>query len=151
PFFFCFSFAPALLAAILSTAYGTRMDQQLGSARLRREPIFNVPMAVVATLGVLVLVQFVRDWVLTSKPGTELLLWFAFIPVRYDAAITADAGAVAGLGPQVWTFFTYALIHGNWVHLGLNGVWLLAFGTPIARHCGTMRFLALFVLTAIAG
>ena len=127
------------------------MDQQLGDVRVRREPIFNVPTAVVATLAVLVLVHVVREWVLTQRQDAQLLLWFAFIPARYDAAVTATAGDVAGLGPQIWTFFTYALIHGDWTHLGLNSVWLLAFGTPIARRFGAMRFLAFFVLTAAAG
>jgi len=66
------------------------MDQQRAGARLRREPIFNVPTAVVATLAVLILVHAVRDWVLTQQEDTKLLLWFAFIPARYDATVAAD-------------------------------------------------------------
>ena len=127
------------------------MDQQLGGAAARREPIFNVPMAVVATLAVLVLVHLVREWVLTPPQDAQLLLWLSFIPARYDAAVAADAGSVAGLGPRIWTFVTYSIIHGNWMHLGLNGIWLLAFGTPIARRFGTVRYLAFFALTAAAG
>ena len=126
------------------------MDQQVNGA-LRREPIFNVPTAVVATLAVLVLVHVVREWVLTARQDAQLLLWFAFIPARYDAAVMASAGDIAGLGPRIWTFFTYALIHGDWAHLGLNGVWLLAFGTPIARRFGSARYLVFFALTAAAG
>ena len=140
-----------LLAAIRRPAYVTRMDQQLGDVRVRREPMFNVPTAVIATLALLVIVHIVREWVLTPQEDAELLLWLAFIPARYDAAVAANAGAAAGLGPQVWTFFTYALIHGDWSHLGLNGVWLLAFGTPIARRFGSTRFIAFFALTAAAG
>jgi membrane associated rhomboid family serine protease len=140
----------SLLAAFRHPAYVTRMDQQLGGT-LRREPIFNVPSAVVAMLVVLVLVHLVRDFVLTPKQDAQLLLWFAFIPARYDAAVAADVGEIAGLAPRIWTFFSYALIHGDWTHLGLNGVWLLAFGTPIARRFGTVRYLAFFMLTAAAG
>ena len=126
------------------------MDQPVSGA-LRREPIFNVPTAVVATLAMLVVVHIVREFLLTQQQDAQLLLWFSFIPARYDAAVAADAGAVAGLAPQIWTFFSYALIHGDWAHLGLNGVWLLAFGTPIARRFGTVRYLAFFALTAAAG
>jgi membrane associated rhomboid family serine protease len=140
-----------LLAAIRGAAYVTSMDQQLGDVRVRREPIFNVPTAVVATLAALVLVHIVREWALTQRQDAQLLLWFAFIPARYDAAVTATAGAVAGLGPRIWTFFSYALIHGDWSHLALNSVWLLAFGTPIARRFGTPRYLVFFALTAAAG
>ena len=56
-----------------------------------------------------------------------------------------------GLGADIWTFVTYAFIHGDWTHLGLNGVWLLAFGTPVARRFGMARFLAFFAVTAAAG
>src|SRR5262245_54186204 len=98
------------------------MDQQLGDVRVRREPIFNVPTAVVATLAVLVLVHVVREWAITARQDAQLLLWFAFIPARYDAAVMAAAGEVAGLGPRIWTFFSYALIHGDWSHLALNSV-----------------------------
>lgn len=140
----------ALLAAFRGPAYVTRMDQQLSGA-LRREPIFNVPTVVVATLAGLVFIHLVREWVLTPEQDTQLLLWSAFIPARYDATATAGAGAVAGLGPRIWTFFSYALLHGSWVHLGLNGIWLLAFGTPIARRFGVVRYLLFFALTAAAG
>jgi len=33
----------------------------------------------------------------------------------------------------------------------LNGVWLLAFGTPVARRFGALRFIAFFAVTAAAG
>jgi len=126
------------------------MDQQLSGA-FRREPIFNVPTVVVATLAVLIIIHLMREWVLTPQQDTQVLLWFSFIPARYDAAATAGAGAIAGLGPKIWTFFSYALLHGSWMHLGLNGIWLLAFGTPVARRFGALRYLLFFALTAGAG
>ena len=56
-----------------------------------------------------------------------------------------------GLGAEIWTFVTYALIHGDWTHLGINCVWLLAFGTPVARRFGAIRYLAFFAVTSAAG
>jgi membrane associated rhomboid family serine protease len=47
--------------------------------------------------------------------------------------------------------FTYALLHANLVHLGFNSIWLLAFGSPIARRFGPVRFLLFFVVTVGAG
>ncbi len=41
-----------------------------------------------------------------------------------------------GFGAQIWTFFTYALIHADLMHLGFNALWLLAFGSPVARRFG---------------
>src|SRR3954467_1982878 len=117
----------------------------------RSEPIFNVPPVVTTTLAVLVLIHALRDWVLTPEQDTQLLLLFSFIPARYDPAVLAQGAVPGGLGAQIWTFVTYALIHGDWVHLGVNSVWLLAFGTPVARRFGALRYLAFFVVTSAAG
>jgi len=76
------------------------------------------------------------------------VLWFAFIPARYETAVVAYPG---GLGADIWTFVTYALIHADVTHLALNGVWLLAFASPVARRFGTLRVIAFFIVTAAAG
>ncbi len=53
--------------------------------------------------------------------------------------------------PQLWTAVSYGLLHADWAHLGLNAVWLLAFGTPVARRLGTRRFFAVLAVTTLAG
>lgn len=113
--------------------------------------MFNVPAVVTAAIAALVLVHALRLWVLTPQQDIELLLRFAFIPARYDATILTQGAVPGGVGAEVWTFVSYAFIHGDWTHLGLNSVWLLAFGTPIARRFGPVRFAGFFALTAAAG
>jgi membrane associated rhomboid family serine protease len=112
--------------------------------------MFNIPPVVVATLGVLWLVHAVRSWVLTPRDDVAFLLMFSFIPARYDEALTQGA-LPGGLGADIWTFVTYALIHGDLTHLALNSVWLLAFGSAVARRFGPVRFLAFSAVTAAAG
>jgi len=43
------------------------------------------------------------------------------------------------------------LIHGSWVHFGVNAIWLLPFGSAVARRFGPWRFMAFFAVTAAAG
>lgn len=114
------------------------------------EPIFNVPGVVALTLLVLVGIHAVRDFVLTPSLDNEVLWLFAFMPLRYESSVLGNAYP-GGLAADVWTFVTYALLHGSWTHVGLNGVWLLAFGTPIARRFGAVRFLLFFAVTAAGG
>jgi membrane associated rhomboid family serine protease len=59
--------------------------------------------------------------------------------------ILADPGA------KPWTAVTYAALHGSWAHLLLNGVWLAAFGTPVARRCGGFGFAMLMLAAALGG
>jgi membrane associated rhomboid family serine protease len=112
--------------------------------------MLNVPPVVTAILAAIAVVHAVRAFVLSPRADLELLVWFAFIPARYDPAVAAQGGA-AGLGAQIWTFVSYALIHGDLTHLVVNAVWLLAFGSAVARRFGAFRFLLFFAVTAAAG
>ena len=62
-----------------------------------------------------------------------------------------DGALPGGFGAQIWTFVTYAFLHASWMHLGVNAVWFLAFGSAVARRFGTARFLIFFCVTAAAG
>lgn len=115
------------------------------------EPIFNIPRVVVATIAVLAAIHALRSLVLTPGEDLEVLLRFAFIPARLGTALAAQGEFPGGFGADVWTFVTYALLHSDWVHLGVNTVWLLPFGTAVARRFGTIRFLLMFAVTAAAG
>ncbi len=116
-----------------------------------REPIFNVPSIVVVLLVLLGLVHAVRELVLSPAADRLLLLTFAFVPARYDPTLLPGGLLPGGFGAQIWTFFTYALIHADLTHLGFNAIWLLAFGSPVARRFGALRFLAFFLVTVAAG
>ena len=115
------------------------------------EPIFNVPPVVTIILLALALIHAVREFVLTPHADLEVLLRFAFIPARYEATPLVQGAYPGGIAADVWTFVSYAFLHGDWVHLSLNGVWFLAFGTPVACRFGPGRFLAFFAATAAAG
>ena len=113
----------------------------------RHEPMFNVPGSVLAVLGLMVAVHLVRmglspDW------DTWLTLALAFIPARYSGFADLLPGGHIALATS---FLTHTLVHGDWVHLGLNAAWLVAFGGAVANRVGPVRFLLLFAFCAIAG
>jgi membrane associated rhomboid family serine protease len=118
--------------------------------RQRSEPIFNVPPVVLATIGVLVLVHALRMLVMTDAEDVQFLLTFAFIPARYDINPVVDA-LPGGFGADIWTFFTYAFIHADLLHIGLNLAWLLPFGTALARRFGAWRYSLFMLVVAAAG
>lgn len=115
------------------------------------EPVFNVPPVVLALIGAFILVHAVRALGLSPEEDIELLLQFAFIPARYDSALLAQGRFPGGAGAEVWSFVTYAFIHGDLTHLAVNSIWLLPFGSAVARRFGAARFLAFFAVTAAAG
>ncbi|MBV1702028.1 MAG: rhomboid family intramembrane serine protease [Hyphomicrobiales bacterium] len=139
----------------------------------QRQPIFNVPASILAILGFLIVAHFIRLQV-SEATDAEILRQLSFVPARVSwlwdpqavkmhVANLASQGASGQNAAQdaqffigdgslkIWTLLTYAALHGSWVHLGSNGVWLLAFGSPVAKRFGTWRFILFFCFTAIAG
>jgi len=117
-----------------------------------REPVFNIPPVVLGMVVFLSAIQLVMEFALSNDAVETVLEWFAFDPLRYsNSAMQALGPLPGGLPAAVWTFVTYAFLHANFIHLGFNLIWLVAFGTPVARRFGTWRFLAFFVFTAATG
>ena len=144
------------------------LDFTSGGAR-PREPMFSIPGSVVALLVVLLAIHAVLSFlpVLTANlvyidwgftPGRlTIALW----PQRFAALQSAanespNALAIAKFWRQhsdlrPWTVVTYAFLHANWTHVGLNCVWIVAFGPPLARRFGPIRFFLFFAATAMCG
>ena len=139
----------------------------------RPQPVFNVPGAVLATLLVLLAIHAGR---LAIPDAWDDLLFknLAFVPGRLTYLVAPDRVVdsvvrLAGEGPeayrqaqigriligdgspQPWTLLSYGLLHADWAHIGLNAIWLLAFGTPVARRFGAGRFFAVLATTTVAG
>ncbi|HYF53309.1 MAG TPA: rhomboid family intramembrane serine protease [Salinarimonas sp.] len=135
--------------------------------------MLNLPGAVVALGGLLVLVHVGRG-LLSPREDLAWLLDLAFVPARFAVAFggatpDAVAGALLERGEEgrallplaaavladgegrPWTAATYALLHASWAHLGTNVLWLAAFGSPVARRLGAIRFLVLALAAALGG
>ena len=115
------------------------------------EPIFNIPAAVVTTVGVLVLVHAVRVLVLTEPQDVEFVLAFGFIPARYGSHVALGEALPGGFAGDLWTFFTYAFIHADLTHLGVNLAWLVPFASALARRFGSWRYVLFMLTTAAVG
>ncbi len=114
---------------------------------MSREPIFNVPAAVVVVLALLVVVHVALAQV--TDVDDEHLIWvLAFVPARY----VGFADQIPGGPLASWTsFVTHQLVHGDITHLAINCAWLLVFGSPVARRIGGGRFFIFALVCGIAG
>jgi membrane associated rhomboid family serine protease len=115
-----------------------------------REPIFNVAPAVLGLAGAFLLIHLVRTLVLSPEADDWVVIAFSFIPLRETAEVPL-AGVPGGDGARYWSVLTYAFLHGDWTHVLLNVLWMVAFGSPLAWRFGTIRFLIFSAIGAIAG
>jgi membrane associated rhomboid family serine protease len=123
--------------------------RDLRSGRQRPPPAFNVPGIVLGLIAIFIAVHAVRLYALGPLGDSFVLVDFAFIPGCYGSA--AEICSYQRPGAGLWSPLTYSFLHGDWMHLGVNSVWLLAFGTPVARRLGALRFLVFSGAGAIAG
>jgi len=113
-----------------------------------REPILTLPGALTAYVLLLAVIHLrvllppdIENWTIDV---------FGFIPKRYDPTLLAVTFP-GGAGAKVWTFVTYSLLHANLSHIGFNVLWLLPFGSALARRFGAARFFIFMAVTAAAG
>ncbi|WP_375413422.1 rhomboid family intramembrane serine protease [uncultured Bradyrhizobium sp.] len=118
------------------------------SQPIPREPILTLPRALTAYI---VLIAAIHLRVLLPP---EAEYWtielFGFIPKRFDSTLLATPFP-GGSPAKVWSFVTYSLLHANLSHIGFNVLWLLPFGSAVARRFGALRFFLFMAVTAIAG
>lgn len=122
-------------------------ESQQNQRQGTREPAINLPGGILALLALMLAVHLARSLVLNERSDLLLLIWTAFTSLR----ITVPDELPGGMLPLIWTPFTYAMLHADWLHLGFNSVWLAAFGTPVARRYGFWPMLVLFFVSSAAG
>ena len=119
------------------------IEEQVAEPR-RHEPIFNIPGILVAFIAVMTAIHLVRTYLLSPEMDDQLLSLMAFFPQRYLAPLgDQDLGWL--IGPV-----GYSLLHGGWLHLLFNCMWLVAFASSLVLRIGSLRFFLLWVTSAIA-
>lgn len=129
-----------------------------GGAQYRGGPIFNVPSPI-GTIVLWTVVAFLVSFNFPSPTGQGLLVDdFSFVPAEFLARL--ENGAIlSALVP----LFGHIFMHGNPGHLLLNMVWLVVFGSGIARRLcveggspddrthNILVFVAFYLASGVAG
>ncbi|MBL8905325.1 MAG: rhomboid family intramembrane serine protease [Rhizobiales bacterium] len=122
------------------------MDMRSNLTGGASQRLINSPPVVIGSIVLLLAVHLAivflgEDWQIWS------IAVFGFNPLRW----LPDTPIAMIQGSQYWSLVSYALLHADWIHVGLNCLWLLVFGTPVARLGGPWRFLAVCLAGAIGG
>lgn len=114
---------------------------------VRDAPAFNVPRGVFWALAAIILIHVIR-LLLPDDADIWLVFALAFIPGRYvETALVFPGGALS----SVFSLVSYMFVHGDAMHLIVNSLWLLAFGSAVAKRVGDLRFALFAAFCGIAG
>ncbi|WP_119462515.1 rhomboid family intramembrane serine protease [Rhodospirillaceae bacterium SYSU D60014] len=108
-----------------------------------RQPILNLPPMVTRLLVANLAVHGIR-WMLPDTTDVGVILSFGFIPARY---MLPDLFGWQALVSPV----THLFLHGSLVHLLINMVMLMAFGSGVERRIGGPRLLAFALACGVLG
>jgi membrane associated rhomboid family serine protease len=98
------------------------------------------------TLIALNLVIYAVQDLASDSTSTWLLVNFALFPV----AVSGDA-VTGGFMPPSLSLVTYMFLHGGWMHVVFNMLFLWVFADNIEDALGRGRFLVFYLLCGIAG
>ncbi len=98
----------------------------------------QVRMTPIVTTGLIVVNVLV--FLLELSGGDELIKQWAFVPSRFAENPAAD-----------WpTIFTAMFMHGGWLHLFGNMLYLYIFGDNVEESFGHVKFLIFYLVAGIA-
>ena len=110
----------------------------------RTEPALNIPVSLLIMAGICIGLHMLLTEVLSTRYYNAVIVNFSLIPLRIELAVqTFELGALA-------TLVTHSFIHGSWMHLAFNMIWLVAFGAPLAYRLGFLRTVLFWITTAIS-
>ena len=115
-----------------------------GAPPPQREPAINVPPATLALIVFMLVLHGLRQF-LSDQLDATLVYTFSVVPARFTGHTEADPESLI-LAP-----LTHMVLHADWLHVGINAATLAAFGSPVERVLGAVRYLLLFVVTGLIG
>jgi membrane associated rhomboid family serine protease len=110
-------------------------------------PRTSTPMVTWSIIAICVLVFF---WQLSlgTNGGEIAVFQFGMIPARLFGTATLDPALVEV--PAWATVITSMFMHGGWMHLGFNMLFLWIFGDNVEDSMGHGRYLAFYLLCGVA-
>jgi membrane associated rhomboid family serine protease len=125
-------------------AVGRRQSSAPSEAAASNPPIFNLPTGVLVALALVCGIYALQALVFSAALNDWITFEFAFVPLRYVYPLSEQSLA------WLWSPVTYSLLHGSLQHLVFNSLWLAAFGTPVCRRIGELRFVVFWIVSAVA-
>ncbi len=107
------------------------------SVRTRRTPYVNVSLILIS------IAVFLYELTLSAADLNQFFLDYGVVPADIDAWLGDRSGIEEPL-----TIATAAFVHGGWLHLGFNMLFLWVFGDNIEDALGHLPYLAFYLLAA---
>lgn len=111
------------------------------SMRSRTFPIVNVILIAICFIA------FFKEITLGSRELNQLMLTYGLIPSQVLSRLTSGSPLL----PLATPFVTAMFLHGNWVHIIGNMIYLWIFGDNVEDRVGHLPYLIFYLAVGAAG
>ncbi|HAA89656.1 MAG: Rhomboid domain containing peptidase [Thermoanaerobacterales bacterium 50_218] len=111
------------------------------STRSRRFPYVNVALI---ALNVII---FFKELTLSHQELNQVFYVFGVVPAKVNALLNTGAPLI----PLFVPFISAMFLHGSWVHIIGNMLYLWIFGDNVEDRLGHFNYLIFYLLAGIAG
>lgn len=122
-----------------------------GAPRSRRFSRLRLPHVV--TLSILVICTLVEGTLVLADQGVIDWPRLRFLAYTYGGFWPGllDNWRPNYPGQTALMFFTYAFLHGGWLHFIVNMITLVSLGQAVAERGGTFRYIAIYFASILGG
>ncbi len=114
------------------------------SGNTNTEPLINMPPFTKYLLTFLIATHLIVVFLLNDTQAYWVFTNLGFIAGRFTGTALFDPLALL-------TPITSMFLHGGWLHLGMNAIMLLAFGSGIEKWMGGKKMIAFFITCGLFG
>lgn len=107
-------------------------------------PMLNLPPVTKYFLFGLILIHIFVHFLIPQSDTAAIMMTFGFVPSYWTGQDFLSPPALFWLSPV-----TYMLIHGNLMHLLMNGAMAMAFGAGVEKVMGAKRYIIFFILCGL--
>jgi membrane associated rhomboid family serine protease len=101
------------------------------------------------TYGLIALNVLVFLFEITLSPESLDALFYTAAVVPAELTRSLQGQPVPGVLPEWVTLITSQFLHGGWLHLGGNMLYLWVFGNNLEEQMGRLRYLAFYLLCGV--
>jgi membrane associated rhomboid family serine protease len=108
------------------------------------QPIINMPPVTKYFLGLIIAVHLIITFALSDQEAANIYTTYGFIPAFWNSDLPFKA-------VTLMTPLSHMLLHGSWLHIAMNAVMLMAFGSGVERGLGAKNMIFIFIFSGLCG
>lgn len=108
------------------------------------QPIINLPPVTKYFLGLIVAIHLIITFALSDEAASNIYITYGFIPAFWGGE--SPFKTITLITP-----LTHMLLHGSWLHIAMNAIMLMAFGSGVERGIGAKKMIFIFIFSGLCG